>query len=199
MKEFRSKIWMYSFFSLVFLIVVAFVVIIVMLNRYAPAVEESKDPPVESIIEKTATFQVTTTKDQLNILITEWFKQQNDLPYTVILEDTVKFQSSIVLLGRIVPITLDFDPEVTKGGNIILHLQSFSIGGFQLPGDIVLQAVRNAVELPKWVEIYADQQYVYVTISEVKFSESMSINVISFDLEGDVIEFELYYLHMTER
>ncbi|MBP3951453.1 YpmS family protein [Bacillus suaedae] len=193
MKSKQNK-WKIAFFSLVSFIVLLLVLIFLLVRNFLPNVEEesfiSREP-----IEKEASFLIQTDKDKLNQLIASRIEQApSEVPYMVeLMEEDVQFRSTFSILGQNIPVTINFNPEVEQNGDLLLSVQSFTLGFLQLPVDRVLMIMNEYLSLEDWIEILPSEEAVIIRVTDIQINEkdTMFVRFQTFDLENDVIELEM--------
>ncbi len=190
----RMNGWKVAFFSLLTCLLVGFIIVAVLFQRYLPEVEENHFTQQESYANE-ATFFIQTNKSRLNSLISSQITtNQTEIPYIVELtEEHVQLRSSFPVLGQEVPITINFQPVVASNGDLLLEVETFFVGLLRLPIDRVLQLIYEWMDLPEWVEIYPTERLVEVKMTELRIDDhkSISFRFITFDLENDRIELEM--------
>lgn len=105
-------------------------------------------------------------------------------------DDDVKIKSNVDALGVTVPITLDFDPEIDKSGNIILHQTNVTVGTLDLPAQTALKLLRDSNELPDWITVQPSDKTAYMDLSAVELpigSDNAHLKAEEFDLENKKI------------
>lgn len=186
--------WKIAFFSLLTLILIAFLIFMIFFLRYFPEVSQDHYLQQQPSA-KEATFSIQSDKMRLNSFIASQIAANpTEIPYMVELtNEHVQFRSSFTILGRNVPVTINFQPIVAEDGDLLLEVETFSVGILYLPVDRVLQLIYEWIELPEWVEMYPSDHLVEVKVTEltVEGNESMRFRFITFDLKEDHIELDM--------
>ncbi|WP_332694135.1 YpmS family protein [Halalkalibacter lacteus] len=189
-----NQVWKIAFFALSGLVVLVIIFLFVLFQRYFPEVDENhfiqKQPTEEE-----ATFNIQTNKAKLNTLIASRIEQTpSDISYMVeLLDENVQFRSAFRILGQEVPVTINFKPVVVPNGDLLLKVETFSVGILSLPVDQVLQFISNWIEVAEWIVTYPSERVVEVKVTEIKVdkNESIRFRFLTFDLEKDNIELEM--------
>ncbi|MFC3885232.1 YpmS family protein [Bacillus songklensis] len=137
---------------------------------------------------------VIAKKKDLNVLINEYLQKEfNNQPlnYVVRLTDQVEVYGTVEAFGNDLDISMDFEPEVQKNGDLLLNQKSLAVGRLQLPVRTVLGYVNNNFSLPEWVRINPREESVYVALQEMEMKSDFRVKVKKFDLEKDDIQFTL--------
>ncbi len=168
--------------------------IFMMFQRYLPEVTDEHFMQHSKGTDE-ATFTIQTNKQRLNQLIASRIKEEPaEMPYMVeLLEDHVQFRSAISVLGQRVPITINFLPEVLENGDLLLRVETFTLGLLNLPVEQVLQLITSWIDLADWIITYPADRVVEVKVTSIKLDENESIyfKFTTFDLEEDLIELEM--------
>ncbi|ARK29166.1 YpmS family protein [Halalkalibacter krulwichiae] len=196
MKDQNFVGWKVAFFSLLSVILLLVFITFLLFQRNFPEVSEEhfnqQAPGTEDAI-----FLIRTDKAKLNALIQKYIEQEDpDHPYIVeILVDKVQMRSFVKVLGRHVPVTINFAPEVVNTGDLLLKVETFSLGNLHLPVEQVLQFLSGWIELADWIVTYPKQKLVEVKLSEITVNEHNTIQFrfTIFDLEQDIIELEMAF------
>ncbi|MFC0473691.1 YpmS family protein [Halalkalibacter kiskunsagensis] len=190
----NNHVWKIAFFALSGLVVLVIIILFMLIQRYFPEVDENhfvqKQPTTEE-----AAFVIQTNKARLNTLIASRIEQTpSDISYMVeLLEENVQFRSAFKILGQEVPVTINFNPVVVPNGDLLLEVETFSVGILSLPVDQVLQFISNWIEVADWIVTYPSERVVEVKVTDIKVdeNESMRFRFLTFDLEQDNIELEM--------
>ncbi|MBU9720725.1 MULTISPECIES: YpmS family protein [Bacillaceae] len=133
-----------------------------------------------------AEFMVTTTKDQINKLITNELEKEGE-QFQVYIDNYVHFEMDLNIFGFQVPLQMQFEPNVMSKGNVKLIKHSFTIGNFNLPSEKIFQVIATAADLPDWVIVYPEESAIYLDLFD-GISEDFHILMEQFDLEEDVVK-----------
>ncbi|WP_161524731.1 YpmS family protein [Alteribacter lacisalsi] len=169
MFKIRNK-WKAAFFSLFFIVTLFGLIIMFLFYRlFATGGYEEWETVERGDWEGTyPSFTVEASRDSLNQLIQQELDEEDpDRDYDLYIgEQFVHFDASFRIFGQQVPIELNLEPEVTEEGNIVLHEDSFNIGGISLPSTQVFGLIDSMADLPEWVKINPAESYFYLHLHE---------------------------------
>lgn len=134
-------------------------------------------------------FPIKTSKSDLNKVINHYL-EKNHINYQVVLKDKVELYGTMKIFTQNVEMKVLFEPEALENGDLLLKNPSISIGRLQLPVSYVLKFVRDQYDIPEWVTIIPEEEYVYVSLQEMKIN-NLRTKVNKFDLKNDDIRFSL--------
>jgi uncharacterized protein YpmS len=190
----NRNVWKIAFLTLCGIVVLVFIILFVLFQRYFPEVDESHFVQKQRTTEE-ATFVIQTNKERLNTLIASKIKQApSDISYMVeLLDKNVQFRSSFQVLGQEIPVTINFKPIVVQNGDLLLEVETFSVGMLNLPVDQVLKFITNWIEMEDWIVTYPSERIVEVKVTELRIDKnaSMRFRFLTFDLEQNNIELEM--------
>lgn len=195
MKANHNK-WKIAFFTLSIVVAIILVLLVFLMQRLFPEIDDHTYLPKQETREE-ATFFIQTDKQRLNQLIAKQIeKEPSDIPFVVeLLHEDVQFRSTFSILGQNVPITVNFKPAVEQNGDLVLEVDSFSLGLFQLPVDRMLQLMKEVLDLEEWIVIHPHERMVEVNVTEIEVDaeQSMYFRFATFDLINDNIELEVVF------
>ncbi|MBD1381591.1 YpmS family protein [Metabacillus arenae] len=145
---------------------------------------------------ETVDFSVSSSKESLNKLINHYLVKEanaDELNYKILLDDKVYLLGQIQAFGNNIDVTLAFNPIVKEDGNMRLAVEELSLGRLQLPVPYVMKYIRDHYELPPFVHIDSNKQYVDVHLDEIQLKNKLRPKAESFDLENDNITFKLFF------
>ncbi|SFE57667.1 YpmS family protein [Alteribacillus iranensis] len=188
----QQNIWKWLFFFLVVLNAgVIFYVILLFQSspddRLLPAAPDPKEADLE--------FTIVSDKDNLNELINRYLREltaDQDMDYTVYLENNVRLAGSIRAFNQEIPALIVLDPVVQDNGDLILQQESISLGQLQLPNRRVLDYVQSNYRMPEWIEVDPENEIIHVAVTEISKNENIRIEAQQFDLENDQISFSIH-------
>ncbi|APH04704.1 YpmS family protein [Bacillus weihaiensis] len=188
------KRWKVAFFVLAAINLVTFVLILSFL--FIPTnvgVEEEKKVNVQE--DGNVPFLIRTQKTDLTNLINHYLEkeaQQENLQYSVDLQENVYVNGTIKAFSKDIQMKLFLEPVVTDNGNVQLLVQELSIGQLKLPISYVLKYMNNFYELPNYVVVEPNEKRIQINLDEVTFENGLSARAKSFDLKNDDITFTLF-------
>jgi uncharacterized protein YpmS len=194
---FRTKgtfSWKLGFFVLLALLTLIFATVLAFLFRLSWSSEPYHFEDAEEM-KGEASFTIMTDRDRLNRLMEVEIAnliEDGEPPYRVVLTDEhVEFQANMQLLGFQAPITIQLLPTVAQNGDLVLEVDSFSLGGIQLPIEHILQWMSQMEDIPEWVVFYPKERLVVAEVTTLQVDERLSFRFRTFDLYSDQIEAEM--------
>lgn len=188
------KKWKMLFLTLVGLNL--FIIIVFLVFLFSPTDSNNrieKVKPIES--ENTVPFLISSQKEDLTGLINRYLEKEADqenLQYTVELDDEVNVYGNVKAFNKDINMKLILEPVVKKDGNVQLHVQELSIGQLKLPVSYVLKYMNTYYELPSYVVIDSSEKVIDIYLDELTFKNGLSAKAESFNLKNDDITFTLY-------
>ncbi|WP_170289343.1 YpmS family protein [Metabacillus lacus] len=186
--------WKIAFFTVVSIVGIVTAALFIFL--YMPPEDEIPQgrSNIELSDEDTVEFTVGASKENLNQLIQHYLVEEadaNQLDYEVVLEDKVYLLGKIRAFSTDIDARIAFVPIVKTDGNVLLKVESLSLGRLQLPVAYALQYVDGTYQLPDFVYISPKQQSIDIQLSEVQFENGLQTRAEMLDLENDNIRFRL--------
>ncbi|WP_270182433.1 YpmS family protein [Alkalihalobacillus sp. CinArs1] len=190
--------WRTAFIALASVVLIVIVVLIGSYHYYFPESEFARIPDQTSEEESfETTFSIQMKKDQLNEIINneleKYSEKQENLGYSVNLNELATFQGYLTIFDRKVDFFLKFEPQVQPNGDLLLKEKAFQIGILELPSDKVLSFIKKQASLPPEITIDADEGTIYMAVSDLELKNGMKLRAQSFDLPNDQIIFDAYY------
>lgn len=188
MKKERN-VWKWAFLSLIttfslLLIVIAMVFFLLFPKERDKLTNEFKDAYGETL------FVISTTKEQLNRFLSQQV-DSDTRDFQIMLEESVILEGTVPVFGRSVQYELKLQPELYGDGNLMLKSKGFHLGELQLPSEMLFLLLKNTIHFPEWIEIYPKEKQIFLNVTEISALETLTIKITTFDLEKDIIEFEL--------
>ncbi|WP_377891434.1 YpmS family protein [Alkalihalobacillus sp. R86527] len=190
--------WRTAFIALASVVFIVVVAIVGFYHYYFPESEFARIPDTTAEEESfETTFSIQMKKDQLNEIINneleKYSDKQENLGYSVSLDELATFQGYITLFNRKVDFFLKFEPQVRPNGDLLLQEKAFQIGILELPSDKVLSFIKKQASLPPEITIDAEEGTIYMAVSDLELKNGMKLRAQSFDLPNDQIIFDAYY------
>ncbi|MCC5895499.1 MAG: YpmS family protein [Alkalibacterium sp.] len=183
----KTNGWMWAFLILVTLLIAAGIWVFMRLQPTQQSqVEESNEEVV--IQDETMTFEVLTDKEQLNRVINLYLENELDdefSGYTLNIDEDVELAGALQVFGFDVDFTLLMDPYVTDEGNLQLRATSIQLGTFELPIGIAMNVLSQQLDLPHWVRIDSEQQFILVALNEFQLENGVQFSMQRIDLSED--------------
>lgn len=168
------------------------IIVIIGLFIFLPADSQKKENIEIDEAEQEIVFPIKTSKSDLNKVINHYLeKEKSPIHYQVVLRDQVELYGTVKVFTQDVEMKVFFEPEALENGDLLLKNPSISIGRLQLPVPYVLKFVRDQYDIPEWVNIIPDEEYVYVSLHEMNLKNDLKVRVNKFDLRNDDLRFSL--------
>lgn len=137
--------------------------------------------------------EISTNTEQLNTLINKYLGdfQDNKISYKFYLSDKAVLEGSYKLFGKDIPLYVYFEPYALNDGSVNLKVTSISIGTLSLPAKTVLNYVKGAYDLPKFVTINSEKQEVLIDLPQVALAKDTFLQANKLDLKNDKFVFNL--------
>lgn len=164
-----------------------------LLYIYRPFADDQMKMP-KSAANKDVPLTITANKSNLNALINQYLKKQNEnkaLKYEVYVDDDVRLYGSVPAFGDELDLTMTFRAEVRKNGDVLLHQEMISLGKMNLPVPLVMRYVKDHYSLPNWVYVNPKDETIYVALTKMELKSGLKARVKNLDLKKDDIRFEL--------
>lgn len=179
--------WKVAFFLLLgsVIAVIGLVFVLVLLPSDA-------EKPVLAEVEGETAFHVTSSKAELNQLVTYYLeKEAGNAPidYDVYIGEEVELYGSFPVFGTDIDYYMTFVPEAMEDGNIVLRQEGLRVGLLDIPASYVLKTANSAYAFPEWVHVVPEEQRIYVSLGEMRLDNGMRVKAESFNLKEDDIRF----------
>ncbi len=190
----RGNGWKWAFFILLLLNIGIVVWLAVQLNILSDSDEGQPVHEEVVVTDDDLAFEMITDKEQVNRVINLYLQEELDdrfSGYTVIVEDLVELEGALNVFGFDVDFGLYMEPVVMDNGNLQLRAQSIQLGAFELPISIALNILSQQLELPEWIRIDSEQEYILVAFNEFELENDMQLRMTRVDLETDDIRLDI--------
>lgn len=185
----KSNGWMWAFFIILGLNIALAVWLAVNLQSATTESDQvSNGQPVE--IENPLTFELLTNRNQMNQVVNVYLEEEmaeEDPDFHFELTDQAELHGVLQVLGFDVDFTLLTDPYVMEDGNLQLRAQSIQLGAFELPISMAMNVISQQIDLPEWVRVDSEQQYILVALNEFQLENGASFEMQHINLEEDDI------------
>lgn len=183
----RTNGWMWAFLILVAILTAAGIWLYMVLQ---PADQNQEAQPGEEVVmtEDSLTFEVLTNKAQLNRVINLYLESEMDDQfdgYTFTIDEDVELAGILQIFGFDVDFTLLMDPYVMEDGNLQLRATSIQLGSLELPIGIAMNVLSQQLDLPNWVRIDSEQQFILIALNEFQLENDVQFSMQQIDLEED--------------
>ena len=92
-------------------------------------------------------------------------------------------------MGVQVKFALNFVPEKTSQGNVILHAKSLSVGQLKLPMSYIMSYIKKNYTLPDWVSLNQKKRTILLDLN--KYSQKKAINYHVNEINMDQGQFRI--------
>lgn len=190
----KASGWKWAFYILLGLILALFGWLI---WRLQP-VDDHAGPaePINRVeTEGELTFQLSTDKAQLNQLVNLYLEEnlENEFEgYTLSIDENVELGGTIEVIGFSVNFNLQMQPLVMENGDLQLRAEGIQLGSFDLPLGLTLNILGQQLELPEWVRINSEDEYILVALNEFELENGMHFAMDKINLEEDDIRVTIF-------
>lgn len=190
----RHNRWKRYFYTLLTVNII-FVLFIIFLIFFPVSTENIIYPETSTELkDDSSEFIVRTTKNNLNELVNAYLSKllrNTDHRYYVRLEEDVQLLGELPVFSSTVPLFINFEPIVQKNGDIVLKQKSISVGLLQLPNKKIMGYVGKYLPMPEWVSVNAQEEEIYVNVTEMDIKSNFKVGVEQFDLEANNIALKI--------
>lgn len=183
--------WKWSFLILLGIVIGAVVWFFVQMQPYTRgSVNEAPLDTSDEIV-----LEVRTGKEELSQLANQYIEnnmEDNEMSYTLILEDEAQLQGEMEVFGFPVPFTLLFEPYVLENGNLQLRATDLQIGTLSLPISFVMNQIGSRLSLPDWIVMDSESQIVVINLNEFELEEGVQFSMERINLPEDDIRIRIH-------
>ncbi len=182
--------WQRRFIILALINGVILVTFVVFLLVTPPVSDSLPDPTYQE--ELGAKFTVETTKRDLNDLINTYINQvlkTNQANFDVIVDEDIKLNGELFAFGVPIPLQVAMDPVVMDNGDLVLKMNSLSLGLLDLPRGRILHYINRQVETPDWLYFDSENEQIYLAVTSIEVDSNLRFRVDALDLSTDSIIF----------
>lgn len=151
-------------------------------------------PTPQYIDEPGAEFRVESTKEDLNELINDYLDQvllAENADFSVHIDQDIHLTGSFGAFGASIPLNVRMDPNVLDNGDLVLNVSEMSIGLLNLPRNRILHYVNQQVATPDWFLFDAQNEQIYVAVTQIDIQSNFRFSVQELDLTDDDISFSI--------
>ncbi|MFD1851954.1 YpmS family protein [Oceanobacillus bengalensis] len=185
-----EKQWRRLFYSLLFINIA--VIIVLALLIFWPVQDIAEQMEYEQVEQESSEFVVRTTKQNLNELVNAYLEQLLEGSrhhYMIELDQDVHLMGELPVFSTTVPLSVHLEPFVQENGDIILKQRSISIGLLALPNQKIMEYMGKYLEMPEWVSINAEDEEIYVAVTQIEMQSNFKVAVEHIDLEANNLAF----------
>lgn len=166
------NIWKWAFFVLLAAIVVSGAVVVHKAAAPAPAPEVSRPATVSN-----TSLTVVLNRKQVNALsanyLNKFLKGQQVKYHFMVGKKYATLVGDTKFMGVKVRFAINFIPQMTKQGNILLKAKGLSVGQLNIPLRFVMGYIAKNYNIPKWVSINAKKKTVLLDLN--RYSKHRSL------------------------
>ncbi|MFC7319506.1 YpmS family protein [Halobacillus campisalis] len=147
-----------------------------------------------------AEFTVVSTKENLEQLANEYLSEistQTIFDYSISIDRNVTLSGNIRAFEQTIPIKVELHPVVQENGDLILEQERISLGQLPLPNKKVLEFVADNYDFPEWVKVNANDENIYVAVTQIETDSNIDIEVDRFNLNANQLAFKISFPERT--
>lgn len=185
---FKNK-WKVAFLTLLGVLLLSIIILASMIFR---PVEKSTIVKKEQREE--VPFAVTTNREDLTKLINHYLEQEGlngPIHYEINIADQVELYGTLPIFNTDIQMKLTFEPIALENGDLLLKQKEISIGQLPLPVSYIMNFIANQYNFPEWVDIQPSDEEIYVHLTDMDLKNGMQVEMSTFDLEQNNIQFNL--------
>ncbi|HJA26954.1 MAG TPA: YpmS family protein [Candidatus Limosilactobacillus intestinigallinarum] len=164
--------WKWAFIVLLAAIVISGAVVVHKATAPAPAPEVSR--PVNA---SDTSLTVDLNRKQVNALsanyLNKFLKGQQVKYHFIVGEKYATLVGDTKFMGIKVRFALNFVPQMTKEGNVLLKAKGLSVGQLNIPLRFVMGYIAKNYNIPKWVAIDAKKKTVLLDLNRYSRHRSL--------------------------
>ncbi|MDZ7835506.1 MAG: YpmS family protein [Alkalibacterium sp.] len=190
----QSSGWKWAFLVLLFINIGALIWLSVQLDLFSDS--ETTQPASEelAVSEDDINLEVVTDKEQVDRVVNLFLQEElaeRFNGYTVSVSELVELNGALNIFGFDVDFGLHMEPLVMENGNLQLRAERISLGELDLPVGIALNILSQQLELPEWIRIESEQEFILVAFNEFSLENGLQLRMRRIDLEGDDIRLDI--------
>lgn len=190
----QSSTWKWAFLLLLFLNIGILVWLGIQLSILSNSVDVQPESEDIVMTDEDLSFELVTDKANVNRVINLYLQEELDdrfSGYTVNVAEEVELDGALNVLGFEVDFRLNLEPLVMDNGNLQLRTQSIQLGSLDLPIGIVMNILNQQLELPEWIIIDSEQEFILVDFNGLTLGNGMKLKMNRIDLESDDIRLDI--------
>ncbi|MDN6293662.1 MAG: YpmS family protein [Alkalibacterium gilvum] len=190
-----SSVWKWAFISLLFLNSGIIIWLAVRLNLFSDSETIQTDSEEEWVVsDNTLEFELTTGREQISKVTNVYLNEELDerfSGYTVEIDDLIALNGALNVFGFEIDFGLFMEPLVMNNGNLQLRAERIQLGSFELPLEIALSTLEQQLELPEWVRINSEEEYILVAFDEFTLENNIQFQMTKIDLQENDIKINI--------
>lgn len=188
-----ARTWKIAFLTLLGVVLGSFAWLGV--HLFSPSSQGTTEPPATSVSSENLSFEVRSDTKQIEQLANQYLQKEMEtdtLSYSLYLAEHVTLVGNLELFGVPIPLELELDPYVMEDGNLQLKARSFSLGALNLPLSFIMNQLDKQFELPKWVSVHAESEYLIVHFDEFALESGVHFSMTYINLAEDDLRMNVY-------
>lgn len=184
----RINWWKWAFFVLVALILITGGVVIH--KATAPAPQTAVTKPVQ---QSDSSVVVELNRKQVNALAANYlnrFLKGQRIKYDFLVGPKyATLTGNTKFMGIKIRFAINFIPEKTNDGNVLLRAKGLSVGRLNIPLKFVMGYIAKNYNIPKWVTIDADKKTVLLDLNRYSKGRALKYSAQEIDMQGGHFKF----------
>ncbi|WP_251574776.1 YpmS family protein [Limosilactobacillus agrestimuris] len=180
--------WKWAFIVLVLVIVVSSGVILHRATAPAPQPEMVQSTKVND-----SSFVVELNRKQVNALSANYldnFLKDNKIKYNFMVgEKYATLVGNTKFLGTKVRFAINFIPERTSQGNVLLRAKGLSVGRLNIPIKFVMGYIAKNYNIPKWVSINPKKKTVLLDLKRYSKNRQLKYSAQEINMQDGHFKF----------
>ena len=184
----KTNYWKWAFIILVLLIIVTCGTILVKATAPAPQAEMTQTTKANN-----SSLVVELNRKQVNALSANYldnYLKDNKIKYNFMVGDKyATLVGDTKFLGAKVRFVINFIPERTSQGNVLLRAKGLSVGRLNIPIKFVMGYIAKNYKIPKWVSINAQKKTVLLDLNRYSKHRQLKYSAQEINMESGQFKF----------
>lgn len=184
----KVNYWKWAFIILVLLIIVTCGTILVKATAPAPQAEMTQTTKANN-----SSLVVELNRKQVNALSANYldnYLKDNKIKYNFMVGDKyATLVGDTKFLGAKVRFAINFIPERTSQGNVLLRAKGLSVGRLNIPIKFVMGYIAKNYKIPKWVSINAQKKTVLLDLNRYSKHHQLKYSAQEINMESGQFKF----------
>lgn len=184
----KVNYWKWAFIILVLLIIVTCGTILVKATAPAPQAEMTQTTKANN-----SSLVVELNRKQVNALSANYldnYLKDNKIKYNFMVGDKyATLVGDTKFLGAKVRFAINFIPERTSQGNVLLLAKGLSVGRLNIPIKFVMGYIAKNYKIPKWVSINAQKKTVLLDLNRYSKHRQLKYSAQEINMESGQFKF----------
>lgn len=184
----KVNYWKWAFIILVLLIIVTCGTILVKATAPAPQAEMTQTTKANN-----SSLVVELNRKQVNALSANYldnYLKDNKIKYNFMVGDKyATLVGDTKFLGAKVRFAINFIPERTSQGNVLLRAKGLSVGRLNIPIKFVMGYIAKNYKIPKWVSINAQKKTVLLDLNRYSKHRQLKYSAQEINMESGQFKF----------